>query len=203
MNLHNFALTPEQEFPLSWASSPTKQATRHEKGVAVSELNLKDLQGAPLASSPAGLAKPAETAVLYSAMTIRGANHNRPVATVNHTSWVVSEPHKPPLLALDRAQWVDAIKQPTTAQKLKVPWIKETGKERWMELVLNNYDDKGHPFHLVSSSVPSPPSGPCKVPNNRSTATTSTLCDRRPRPWASTGATIRLTRSKRMQWLRT
>ncbi|KAK4090017.1 hypothetical protein Purlil1_5643 [Purpureocillium lilacinum] len=148
MNLHNFALTPEQEFPLSWASSPPKQASRHEKGLAVSELNLKDLQGAPLASSPAGLAKPAETAVLYSAMTIRGANHNRPVATVNHTSWVVSEPHKPPLLALDRAQWVDAIKQPTTAQKLKVPWIKETGKERWMELVLNNYDDKGHPFHL-------------------------------------------------------
>ncbi|UNI15436.1 hypothetical protein JDV02_001970 [Purpureocillium takamizusanense] len=159
MNLHNFALTPEQEFPLSW-TSPSVPERRHEEGVAASELNLNDLRGAPLGSSPTGLAEPAETAVLYSAMTIRGANHNRPVATVNHTSWVVSEPHKPPLLALDRAQWVDAIKQPTSAQKLKVPWIKETGEERWMELVLNNYDDKGHPFHLVSFPAPAPPFGP-------------------------------------------
>ncbi|POR31127.1 L-ascorbate oxidase [Tolypocladium paradoxum] len=150
MGLINFALTREQSFQLVWAASKGGAATKksHPVQETISQFNLADASGLPLEPSLSAIASPQETAVLYSTMRVRAANHNRPVGTVNHTSWVVSDPSQPPLLSLDRDEWADAIKQPTSAQTLKVPWFRQAGKGRWIELVLNNFDDKGHPFHM-------------------------------------------------------
>lgn len=158
MGLHNFALTPEQSFPLSWAPARHgRRAAASATGRVETHLDLAGLQGAALPASLSSMERPAETAVVYSTMQIRAANHNRPVGTVNHTSWVVSEPRRAPLLSLARDQWADAIKQPTAAQTLHVPWFKGGGDGRWLELVLNNFDDKGHPFHLVCMHVSGAP----------------------------------------------
>ncbi|KND87131.1 L-ascorbate oxidase [Tolypocladium ophioglossoides CBS 100239] len=154
MGLINFALTREQSFQLLWAVSrgdaPNGHSQRGQE--TISQFNLADAAGLPLGPSLSAIASPQETAVLYSTMRVRAANHNRPVGTVNHTSWVVSDPSQRPLLSLDREEWAGAIKQPTPAQTLTVPWFRQAGEGRWVELVLNNFDDKGHPFHLHGHS---------------------------------------------------
>ena len=154
MGLKNFALTREQSFPLLWAASEGEDSRKHSQREPqmISQFKLADAAGVPLQASLSAIANPEETAVLYSTMRVRAANHNQPVGTVNHTSWIVSDPSQRPLLSLDREAWADTIKQPTTAQTLMIPWFRH-GKERWIELVLNNFDDKGHPFHLVSEDV--------------------------------------------------
>ena len=151
MGLINFALTREQSFPLLWEANEGDVLRTHSQREPemISQFNLADAAGVPLQPSLSAIAHPQETAVLYTTMRVRAANHNQPVGTVNHTSWIVSDPSQRPLLSLDREAWVDAIKQPTTAQTLMVPWFRHAGKGRWIELVLNNFDDKGHPFHLV------------------------------------------------------
>ncbi|XP_044717680.1 multicopper oxidase domain-containing protein [Hirsutella rhossiliensis] len=135
MGLKNFALTRKQSFPLVWKAGKGGAASthrRHGPEAGVPHLALGDASGPPLDPALAGLIEhPHETAVLYTTMLVRAANHNRPVGTVNHTSWAVSDPKSQPLLSLDREQWSSAIPQPT-----------------WLELVINNFDDKGHPFHM-------------------------------------------------------
>ncbi|PNY26831.1 L-ascorbate oxidase [Tolypocladium capitatum] len=167
MGLINFALTREQSFQLLWAASKSDAPMKHGQRAPVkhgqqapvkhgqraqemiSQFNLADAVGLPLEPATlSAIASPQETAVLYSTMRVRAADHNRPVGAINHTSWVVSDPGQPPLLSLDREEWADAVGQPTSAQTLKVPWFRQAGQGRWIELVLNNFDDKGHPFHL-------------------------------------------------------
>ncbi|EQK98377.1 Multicopper oxidase family protein [Ophiocordyceps sinensis CO18] len=152
MGLKNFALTRKQSFPLVWkAGEPDAASTpaQHDAKAPVSHFVLGEASGPPLDPSLLALIEhPQETAVLYTTMLVRAANHNRPVGTVNHTSWAVSDPKGRPLLSLDREQWPSAIPQPTAAQTLKVPWFRESGPGRWLELVINNFDDKGHPFHM-------------------------------------------------------
>lgn len=94
--------------------------------------------------------KPAETSVLYTSMSVRSANDMKPVGSVNHTAWIVADSKASPLLALDRSQWDSVTKQPSPIWMLDVPWFPQSGNDRWMELVLNNFDDRGHVFHLVS-----------------------------------------------------
>jgi hypothetical protein len=84
-------------------------------------------------------------------MEPRASNSNKPVGLTTHTSWIgPSDPFGLPLLSLpNRDSWGTVGVQPTPAQKLHVPWFREIGVDRWIEVVLNNVDDKEHPFHLV------------------------------------------------------
>ncbi len=75
--------------------------------------------------------------LLYATMSYLAINSNRPKGYINHTTWTVSERYTP-LLALDRARWPS---DPT-------PFIPSTDGAQWVDIVLNNMDDKGHPFHL-------------------------------------------------------
>lgn len=64
---------------------------------------------------------------------------NMPEGRINRTTWKV-QAHPPlPLLALDRNEW---------DKNQLVPW---TGSQdpRWIDVVINNQDFTGHPFHLV------------------------------------------------------
>lgn len=153
MPLVNFALKRIQSFSIEWngAGDTEKTSARGfaEKPV-VDVFNLADALGQ---SPPTDLGRsrgPLQHAVLYSTMKIRAAKHNQPVGSINHTSWTSPKPNTLPLLSLDRDEWAKAVPQPTKVHEFDVPWFKVSGPDEWMELTLNNFDDKGHPFHLVS-----------------------------------------------------
>jgi FtsP/CotA-like multicopper oxidase with cupredoxin domain len=77
---------------------------------------------------------PDQTFLLYSTLILDSFNHNIPTGSINKTSW---KPQRTPLLALDRSQW---------DEHQLVPWTGSSAK--WIDVVVNNEDDHGHPFHL-------------------------------------------------------
>lgn len=74
--------------------------------------------------------------VVYSAIEILNRLHGIPTGFLNRTHWT---PQKPPLLTIERQAWDD---------HQLVPWTGNTPV--WIDLVINNLDGTGHPFHLVS-----------------------------------------------------
>ncbi|KAG9231822.1 hypothetical protein BJ875DRAFT_443723 [Amylocarpus encephaloides] len=56
---------------------------------------------------------------------------------INQTSWEITRPRKPPLTALERLGWGDSF----------IPYI-QSGESQWVDIIPNNFDDRGHPFHL-------------------------------------------------------
>jgi hypothetical protein len=79
-----------------------------------------------------------ESLVLYTKIEILGEYNNTPKGFINQTTWEAEYYERSPLLALDRTGWGNAF----------IPYL-ESGTDRWVDIVLNNFDDKGHPFHLV------------------------------------------------------
>lgn len=146
--LPNFALSPRQAFPVVWSGESSEDVRKDDDHEPAAYFNLAEASGSPVMEIAE---KPVETAVLYTKMSIRSDTGLRPIGSVNHTTWRVADPKARPLLALDRSQWDGVINQPSPMWSLNVPWYHESGENRWMELVLNNIDDKGHAFHLVSS----------------------------------------------------
>ncbi|CEJ82986.1 hypothetical protein VHEMI03022 [[Torrubiella] hemipterigena] len=91
---------------------------------------------------------PAEKSVLQSALGIRPDNFNRPTGSINRTSWVPPTSNTA-LLALPPTEWKHVVQQPATAQELVVPHFKTYGEDHWIELTMNNFDERGHPLHLL------------------------------------------------------
>ncbi|KHN99837.1 Multicopper oxidase family protein [Metarhizium album ARSEF 1941] len=164
MPLWNFALTRTQSFQMQSVGGVRDGAQRQHprQRPPVDVLDLAHVLGQPLQEAQPGIAKqPSQRAVLYSTMKIRAANHNRPVGSINHTSWVAPDARARPLLTLEREEWETIVPQPTRVHKFQVPWFQESGADTWADVVVNNFDDKGHPFHLVSArSLLSPLSSP-------------------------------------------
>lgn len=155
MPLVNFALTHIQSFPVEWISSATSQGSAH-RGVeqpVTDVFNLADALGQTQSPDSRLSRGPFQRAVLYATMKIRAAKHNQPVGSINHTSWMNPAPDALPLLSLAREKWAEAIPQPIKVHNFDVPWFKVSDPGTWAELTLNNFDDKGHPFHLVSRST--------------------------------------------------
>ena len=153
MKIENLALTLIQSFPLLWKereSDNSSPETTHERPNATSNFLLSEASGISQWPGSDPSERSIEKAVLYTAMQIRSSFNNQPVGIVNHSSWMIADSKAKPLLALDPNEWSKATKQSNPIQKLQVPWYKQTGEDRWVELVLNNMDDTGHPFHLVS-----------------------------------------------------
>lgn len=149
MKLTNFGLTPTRSFPIHWQGNGNANVIKTRQSLITPHLALSDVQGAHR-EPVIGLETPSEIAVLYSTMQVRATSGNSPVGTVNHTSWVIVDPKRKPLISLEQKYWSEATKQPSKIQKLRVPHFRQFGKDRWVELVVNNLDDTGHPFHLVS-----------------------------------------------------
>ncbi|KAG6108539.1 hypothetical protein E4U31_007672 [Claviceps sp. LM219 group G6] len=160
MPLVNFALEHIQSFPIIWSSGriSTGEAYDSSEQPVQEVFILADALGRDQPPDASFSRGPFQQAVLYSTMNIRSANHNQPVGSINRTSWMTpnSSTTVLPLLSLDRNSWANAISQPTKAHSFDVPWFKVSGPDQWMELTLNNFDDKGHPFHLVSHFTPGP-----------------------------------------------
>ena len=88
-----------------------------------------------------------------------------PTGSINRTSWLVKDPFGEPLLALGEGDWEGVVRKTSPVAKFAVPRIDgggaavavaegEGGEEEmgdgWVDLVVHNLDDVGHPFHLVS-----------------------------------------------------
>jgi hypothetical protein len=76
--------------------------------------------------------------LLYTKIEILSEFRNIPIGFINRTSWGMTRASPLPLLALNRHGWGKAF----------VPRI-DSGPNVWVDIVLNNMDDRGHPFHLV------------------------------------------------------
>ncbi|KAJ3479850.1 hypothetical protein NLG97_g8215 [Lecanicillium saksenae] len=154
MPLKNYALTRIQSFPLGdLGSAPKRALTRRADAVEV--LSLAEVNGVAMPDDEAAATKPAETAVFYTTIRNRATHENRPAGLFNHSSWIVKDPFAPPLLATDEDEWVNLAKEPSPLQNFTVAAFAASAKgekTRWMDLVVNNLDDKGHPFHLHGQS---------------------------------------------------
>ncbi|KAG5939386.1 hypothetical protein E4U59_003137 [Claviceps monticola] len=158
--LFNFALKRIQSFPIIWNSGRISAGESYDSSEQPVEevFILADALGRDQSPDDSFSRGPFQQAVLYATMNIRSAKHNQPVGSINRTSWMTpnSSTSVLPLLSLDRNSWANSISQPTKAHSFDVPWFKVSGPDQWMELTLNNFDDKGHPFHLVSRFTPDP-----------------------------------------------
>lgn len=148
MPMKNWALTRIQDFPLKWRRSSTSDHVRQDVRKRVDIFNMKDAHGIELPADSAIPDKPDETALLYTSLSINSFKQDEPWGEVNHTSWVWKNPKAKPLLAIDSDEWADGTEQANNLRTFRAPWY-ESGQDRWIDLVVNNVDDKGHPFHLV------------------------------------------------------
>lgn len=147
----NLALTTEQHFSISEGDALPEPLSHRGSAVTLPELDLTTVAGEEL--PPENFPRDADQVlVLYSTISYLARYENRPKGFVNRTSWSV--PHSElPLVAISRADW----SEPT-------PFIPQLRAGSWVDVVLNNLDDKAHPFHLhghsfylVSSHKPSRP----------------------------------------------
>lgn len=84
------------------------------------------------------------TVLLYTKMEILARLGNVPVGFINRTTWAAQSSPPEPLVDLDRVDW---------DKNQLVPWIpisRDQSSPSWVDIVVNNLDEKGHPFHLVS-----------------------------------------------------
>ncbi|KAF4638056.1 hypothetical protein G7Y89_g1 [Cudoniella acicularis] len=83
-----------------------------------------------------------QTILLYTKMEILARLGNVPVGIVNRTTWSPQTLPSQPLVALSRAYWNSNQLVPF------IPLSREPSNTTWVDIVVNNLDEKGHPFHL-------------------------------------------------------
>ena len=79
----------------------------------------------------------AKTMVLYTTTLMLAHQNNVPMGYINHTSWRSSSS---PLITSPRGFWENGTQL--------VPYIPTTSYNEFVDIVINNIDDSGHPFHL-------------------------------------------------------
>ncbi|KAI9695153.1 MAG: hypothetical protein M1820_008859 [Bogoriella megaspora] len=90
------------------------------------------------ASYPPLVVSPANTIVLYTNTLMLAHQNNVPMGYINHTSWRSSSA---PLILQPRTYWENGTQF--------VPFIPYSDHEHaFVDIVINNLDDSGHPFHL-------------------------------------------------------
>ncbi|KAE8355340.1 Cupredoxin [Aspergillus coremiiformis] len=119
--------------------STTLPAPNHTIPITPSHLpNPLDLQNTP--TKPTLLSplpkKPSQTHVVYTKIQKLSINHNIPTGFFNRTSWRPQSNPPGPLTALPRDKWDEN------------QFSLATGDAEWVDLVVNNLDEGGHPFHL-------------------------------------------------------
>ncbi len=137
----NLALTPEQRFPVILDKKTT--AKRLAKSVVPasdpSVLDLSAINGTAL--SPNVMREnPSQIVLVYTRVELLAHLGNSPKGFINRTYW---EPQSVPLIEMGRQDW---------DEHQLVPFIPRS--EDWVDIVINNVDEKGHPFHLVSTPYP-------------------------------------------------
>jgi FtsP/CotA-like multicopper oxidase with cupredoxin domain len=135
----NPSLTSVKEFAVDVSpSSLCDQQVREEAAPGPSHFDLTKARTASVL--PMSLPAAETTFVLYATTMQLAHLGNRPLGFINHTSW---QPQSTPLSTLPRSSWDSNQLVPWTG-----PLENPAGEPSWVDIVLNNIDDGGHPFHL-------------------------------------------------------
>ena len=81
-----------------------------------------------------------QTVLVYTHIEMLAHYDHVPMGYMNRTNWI---PQAEPLAYISREQW---------NEHQLMPQVEATGE--WVDIVVNNIDDKGHPFHLVCAHTP-------------------------------------------------
>ncbi|RMD42634.1 hypothetical protein DV735_g2484, partial [Chaetothyriales sp. CBS 134920] len=140
----NPALNTTQTFPIQTASS-----SKRRKDIAKAEVEYYNLQAATSTSSlGASWPKEGRKFVIY-ANTMKLARLSYvPTGFMNHTTWAPQQSPPGPLISLQRDEFDRNQLSP------QIPLFVDDGSQDpessqgWVDVVINNLDDGGHPFHL-------------------------------------------------------
>ncbi|KAI9663915.1 MAG: hypothetical protein M1821_007405 [Bathelium mastoideum] len=141
----NPALNPTQTFPVYLTNVPP-MTTSNATGTSLSRRNILTVPYFDLSSAtalhPTTPELPplepsiAKTMVLYATTLMLAHQNNVPMGYINHTSWRSSSS---PLISSPRNLWENGTQF--------VPFVPHSSND-FMDIVINNIDDSGHPFHL-------------------------------------------------------
>ncbi|KAJ5991936.1 multicopper oxidase-domain-containing protein [Penicillium sp. IBT 35674x] len=133
----NPSLNPNQTFPINFilpADPPIHPPEIRNK----IDINTTPSASSVLQSLPL---RPDQTFVVYTKIQKLSFNHNMPFGIFNKTTWRPQQDPLIPLIGLPRTKW-DQNQFAIT-----------TGPEPvWIDIVVNNLDDGGHPFHMHGHS---------------------------------------------------
>ncbi|KAK4552523.1 hypothetical protein LTR86_010367 [Recurvomyces mirabilis] len=132
MRFPNLALLATQQFPITTESNSVAQSGHENRTASI--VDLSRVSGVANAIPDQAGA----TVLLYTTISYLAEFSNRPKGFINRTSWDTAD-LSAPLLEMQETSWpLDTAKS--------VQHIASNGM--WVDVVLNNMDDKGHPFHL-------------------------------------------------------
>lgn len=133
----NPSLNPNQTFPINFgrqADSPIRPPEIRDR------IDINRIPSAPSVLEPLP-PKANQTYVVYTKIQKLSFNHNMPFGIFNKTTWSPQRDPFIPLIGLPRAKWD------------KNQFAITTGPDpAWVDLVVNNLDDGGHPFHMHGHS---------------------------------------------------
>ncbi|KAJ5786692.1 uncharacterized protein N7503_011904 [Penicillium pulvis] len=133
----NPSLNPSQTFPTSFIS-PADPPIRPPKIRHKIDINITPSASSFLQSLPL---RPDRTFVVYTKIQKLSFNHNMPFGIFNKTTWSPQQNPLIPLIGLPRTKWD------------KNQFAITTGPDSvWIDIVVNNLDDGGHPFHMHGHS---------------------------------------------------
>ncbi|TVY39252.1 Laccase [Lachnellula subtilissima] len=143
--IQNKALTPTHTFPISTTANVfTKRGHPYLPPKIVKGegyFDLAEVNGTALPDNSFSMIAD-QTVLLYTKMEILARLGNVPVGFINRTTWAAQGSPPEPLVDLDRVDW---------DKNQLVPWIpisRDQSSPSWVDIVVNNLDEKGHPFHL-------------------------------------------------------
>lgn len=146
----------EQRFPIGLKSGLTNDRSDSKShDDAYTSFDLSTARGSLLSPQSLGNDEPDEMVLIYTKIEILAHLDNRPKGYINHTYWI---PQDKPLIDLPRAQWDE--------HQLVASITKPEASDVWVDIVINNVDELGHPFHLVG-----PPNLRCCTARNLSLST--------------------------------
>jgi hypothetical protein len=151
----NQALTPIQIFPIISPKIKICSTSRKSGTDSISHFDLSTARSPPLSPSMSKTVN--QTLLIYTNIEMLAHFDHIPKGFMNRTNWI---PHAEPLIKSPRSEWDEHQFMPEIG-----------GNGECVDIVVNNRDDKGHPFHFVglvlaslsslsffhSASLPSPP----------------------------------------------
>ncbi|KAI1608769.1 putative laccase [Exophiala viscosa] len=139
----NPALDPQQNFPVKTTSKGVG-----DREVPQSIIEYYNLQAA-VSNSTGPISWPEEALrfVVYTTTMKLARYSNVPMGFINHTSWQPQALPSGPLISLSRDQYDRNQLSPHIPLLANDSEIDDPSNG-WVELVINNLDDGGHPFHL-------------------------------------------------------
>jgi hypothetical protein len=129
----NQALTAIQSFPIVSPKINIRSTSGKSETDSISHFDLSIARSPPLLRPMSETVN--QTLLIYTNIEMLAHFDHVPKGFMNRTNWI---PQAKPLIEIPRSEW---------DEHQFMPEIRGNGE--WVDIVVNNRDDKGHPFHLV------------------------------------------------------